>query len=132
MENCIHLRIYFYFKTLDSVLFVRYTCIITKFIFICLYINFVQVYLHSRIISEDNNDIMSSDRKEITGWLKSSFSHQEIALLAQNLFSQVNTSVVSTHAKLQVILSINSLFTSHLKLTCQSIFLIWKKLNIAQ
>ena len=40
-------------------------------------------------------------------------------------FSQAGTSVVRTHAKLQVILSINSVFRSHLKLTCQSIFFIW-------
>ena len=42
---------------------------------------------------------------------------------------QVATSVVRTHAKLQVIRSINSLFTSYLKLTCQSIFFNMEKME---
>lgn len=41
--------------------------------------------------------------------------------------AQVGTSGVSTYAKLRVILSIHSLFISHLKLRCQCFFLIWKQ-----
>ena len=65
--------------------------------------------------------IMSGHKTRYTGCLWSVCSHQEIVLLAPNFFSQVGT-------KLQVILSINFLFTSHLKLTCQRIFWYGKKL----
>ena len=42
------------------------------------------------------------------------------------------SSFIRTYPKCHSTLSIHCLFTSHLKLTCQCIFVQWKKPNIAQ
>ena len=68
-----------------------------------------------------------------TGWLKSFESDTFLPVEESKFIRYFNiSSSIWTHKKFYFDWSIHSLFTSHLKLTCQCILLQWKKPNIVQ